>query len=275
MTAAAGVASGVKSGRYIDRVNRLLALLPFCAAVAAGCGESAAPAAADGAAVRASSDAITAQEADAALARSPHATRELAERARREAIDRAPRVLQAMEAAKSEILARAYLQQVAQAQPRPSAEEVRNYYKQHPELFAQRRLFTLEEIEVAREAGVAARLQERVAKAASLDEIADWLRLREVQHAVTRGVRAAEQIPLELLPRLQAMKDGELALVDPGGDALFVIRVVAAREAPLDEAAAAPLIEQYLLRRKWSEAIGTEMQRLSLGARIGYVQERK
>src|SRR5882672_6958934 len=142
LTAAAGVASGVKSGRYIDRVNRLLALLPFCAAVAAGCGESAAPAAADGAAVRASSDAITAQEADAALARSPHATRELAERARREAIDRAPRVLQAMEAAKSEILARAYLQQVAQAQPRPSAEEVRNYYKQHPELFAQRRLFT-------------------------------------------------------------------------------------------------------------------------------------
>src|SRR5712671_5186354 len=109
--------------RYPDRMNRLLALLPFCAALAAGCDGSADPAA-----------------------------------------DRA---------------ARAYLQQV-QAQPRPSAEEVHKFYAQHPELFAQRRLFTLEEIEVTREASLATALQERAARAASMDEIADWLRLREI-----------------------------------------------------------------------------------------------
>jgi hypothetical protein len=108
----------------------------------------------------------------------------------------------------------------------------------------------------------------------SLDEIADWLRLREVQHAFTRGVRAAEQIPLELLPRLQAMKEGEVQAIDPGGDALFVIRVVATRHAPLDEAVVAPLIEQFLLKRKWSETIGMEMQRLRLAARIENVEDR-
>jgi hypothetical protein len=108
-----------------------------------------------------------------------------------------------------------------------------------------------------------------------MDEIADWLRLREIQHAFTRGVRAAEQIPLDLLPRLQAMKEGEVQAIDPGGDALFVIRVVATRLAPLDEAAAAPLIEQFLLKRRWSEAIGTEMQQLRRAARIEYVEERK
>jgi hypothetical protein len=191
--------------RHADRMNRLLALLPFCAALAAGCDGSAAPAA--------------------------------------------------------ESAARACLQQLVQAQPRPSAEEVHKFYAQHPELFAQRRLFTLEEIEVTREAGLATalpELQERAAKAASMDEIADWLRAREIQHAFTRGVRAAERIPLELLPRLQAMKEGEVQAIDPGGDALFVIRVVATRLAPLDEAAAAPLIEQFLLKRRWSEAIGTE-----------------
>ena len=207
--------------RYADRMNRLLALLPFCAALAAGCDGSAGPAPA------------------------------------------------------AESAARAYLQQVAQAQPRPSAEEVRNYYKQHPELFAQRRLFTLEEIEVTREASLATALQERAARAASMDEIADWLRLREIQHAFTRGVRAAEQIPLDLLPRLQAMKEGEVQAIDPGGDALFVIRVVATRLAPLDEATAAPLIEQFLLRRRLSEAIGTEMQQLRRAAGIEYVEERK
>jgi hypothetical protein len=173
-----------------------------------------------------------------------------------------------------QLAARAYLQQVAQAQPRPSAEEVHKYYAQHPELFAQRRLFTLEQIEVAREAGLAAALQERAASATSMEQIADWLRLREIQHTFTRGVRAAEQIPLDLLPRLQAIKEGELRAVDPGGDALFVIRVVATRLAPLDEAAAAPLIEQFLLKRRWSEAIGTELQQLRHAARVEYAEER-
>jgi EpsD family peptidyl-prolyl cis-trans isomerase len=167
------------------------------------------------------------------------------------------------------------LQQVVQAQPRPSAEEVHKFYAQHPELFAQRRLFTLEEIEVTREASLATALQERLARAASMDEIADWLRLREIQHAFTRGVRAAEQIPLDLLPRLQAMKEGEVQAIDPGGDALFVIRVVATRLAPLDETAAAPLIEQFLLKRRWSEAIGTEMQEQRRAGRVEYVEERK
>jgi hypothetical protein len=220
LTARAGAAFAVTSDRYIDRMNRLLALLPICA-VAAGCGGKAEPAPA------------------------------------------------------GEAAARAYLQQVAQAQPRPSAEEVHDYYAQHPELFAQRRLFTLEEIEAARGPGLAAALQERAAKAASLDEIAEWLRVRELEHAFTRGVRAAEQIPLELLPRLQAMKEGEILLIDSGDDALLVIRLVAARHAPLDEATAAPLIEQFLLRRKWSEAIGRELQRLRLATRVEYTEKRK
>jgi EpsD family peptidyl-prolyl cis-trans isomerase len=274
-------------------MNRALAMLPLCAAFAAGCGSSTDRAAPGRVAARVNSDAITVQEVEAVLARGRHATPELAVLARREAIDRlieqqlarqravaqrldrAPVVLQAVEAAKSEILARAYLQQVAQAQARPTAEEVRDYYLQHPELFARRRLFSLEEIEMARKAGLAAALQERAAKGASMEQIADWLRLHEVQHTFNRGVRAAEDIPLELLSWLQAMKERELRVVESGDDELFVIRVVAARDAPVDEAAAAPLIEQFLLKRKWSEAVGMEMRRLRLAAHIEYVEERK
>jgi hypothetical protein len=51
--------------------------------------------------------------------------------------------------------------------------------------------------------------------------------------------------------------------------------VVATRLAPLDEAAAAPLIEQFLLKRRWSEAIGAEIQQLRRAAGIENVGERK
>jgi len=175
--------------------------------------------------------------------------------------------MQALEAAKTEALARAYLEALGQAQPEPSPAEVREYYAAHPELFAERRVFTLEQIDAPRSRDVAAALRERAAApGASLESIAGWLRARDVPHSLTRGVRAADRIPLELLPRVQAMREGELAVIE-AGDALLVIRLVAQHPAPLDEPTAAPLIEQFLRQRSWEQAVGAELRRLRLAAR--------
>jgi EpsD family peptidyl-prolyl cis-trans isomerase len=182
-------------------------------------------------------------------------------------LDRTPAVLQALEAAKSEVLARAYLEELGRSQPEPSAVEVRQYYAAHPELFAERRLYTLEQIDVSRTHDIAAALRERAAApGASLEAVAGWLRAREVPHSVTRGVRAADAIPLELLPRLQAMREGELAVMETA-DRLLVIRMVAQRHAPLDEASATPLIEQFLRQRSWERAVVAELARLRVAAR--------
>ncbi len=182
-------------------------------------------------------------------------------------LDRAPKVQQALEAAKTEVLARAYLEELGGAQPEPSAVEVRQYYTAHPELFAERRVFTLEQIDVPHASDMAVALRERAASpGASLQAIADWLRARDVPHSVSRGMRAADRIPLELLPRLQAMREGELAVME-SFDALLVIHMVAQRPAPLDEATAAPLIEQFLRRRNWEQAVGAELRRLRFAVR--------
>jgi EpsD family peptidyl-prolyl cis-trans isomerase len=173
-----------------------------------------------------------------------------------------------METAKTEVLARAYLEELGRTQPDPSPAEVREYYAAHPELFAERRIFTLEQLDVPRGHALAAALRERaVSPGATLESLADWLRARDVPYSLTRGVREAERIPLELLPRLQAMKQGELAVLE-SGDALLVIRVLAQRHAPLEEVAVAPLIEQFLRQRDWEEAVGTELRRLRLTTHI-------
>ena len=139
-------------------------------------------------------------------------------------LERSPQIAQALESARTEILARAYRQLVAEAQPRPTPAEIRSYYAEHPELFAQRRIYSLE----------------------SLD----------ARFGVHRSTLAAEQLPLELLSRLQAMKEGEVLAIDDGAGGVVVLRIVAARLAPLDEASAAPLIEKFLLARRSSEALG-------------------
>jgi EpsD family peptidyl-prolyl cis-trans isomerase len=273
----------------MNRAPPLAALL-LGAVIAAGCGGGEDTPVSQVAA-RVNADEISVRAVDAALARSPNGSAPLAARAKREIVDklieqqlarqraieqkldRNPQVVQAIEAARSEILARAYLEQVAEAQANPAPEEIRKYYLGHPELFAQRRLYTLEEIAVAARPGIAAALQERVAKGESMQQIVDWLKAREVRYAMNRGARAAEQIPLEMLPRLQAMKDGETRLIESGGDGAVVIRVAATRAAPIDEASAAPLIREFLLKRRSGDAVAAEIKRLKAQAKIEYVGE--
>ncbi|HLL11009.1 MAG TPA: EpsD family peptidyl-prolyl cis-trans isomerase, partial [Rubrivivax sp.] len=50
-------------------------------------------------------------------------------------VDRDPRVVQQLEAARREILARAYLEKVGEAASRPTPEEIRKYYEEKPALF--------------------------------------------------------------------------------------------------------------------------------------------
>jgi hypothetical protein len=196
-------------------LRRELAAL-LCAA-AAGCGVSD-----DGGGV-----AISVQELDRRLAR---------QQALEAGLDRAPQVAQALEAARGEILARAWRQRHAAAQPRPTREEIAAYYAAHPELFAERRLYSLEEV------------------------------------AVRRFTRAAEELPLELLARLKAMQEGETQLLEDGADGMVMVRLAAARPAPLDAAAAAPLIEKFLAAQRSREALAAEAKRLRAQARIEYLK---
>ncbi len=187
-------------------------------------------------------------------------------------LDRSPRVVQAIEASRDEILARAYLEQLAATQPKPTPDEVKKYYTEHPELFDERKIFNLEEIVVATQDGLAAKLREQIAKAKSLEPIAGWMKNQNIAFAPNRGVRAAEALPLELLPTVHTMKDGEIRLIETK-DRIFVFRVAGSKSAPVTEAQATPRIQQFLFNRRSSDAATAELKRLKDAANIEYVGE--
>lgn len=275
------------------KFHHRICLIPLIVAVAmtAACGKSEDKKAATQVAAKVNSTEITVSQVSNILARTPNVAPEVADRAKREILDklivqelarqqaidkkldRSPNVMQAIEGAKAEILARAYLERIAAEQPKPTPEEAKKYYAEHPELFAQRRAFNLEEIDVAPKEGIATALAEQAAKARSMQEIADWLKSRDAKFAGNRGVRTAEQIPLEVLPKLQAMKDGEIRVFETAGGGRRVIRVVASQAAPVDEAAATPRIQQFLFNRRSSEVIAKEMKRVKDGAKIEFLGE--
>jgi EpsD family peptidyl-prolyl cis-trans isomerase len=63
-------------------------------------------------------------------------------------VDRDPRVVQQLEAAKREIVARAYLEKVGEAATKPTPEDIKKYYDEKPALFSQRRIYSIQEISI-------------------------------------------------------------------------------------------------------------------------------
>lgn len=187
-------------------------------------------------------------------------------------LDRSPEVVMAIENAKREILGRAALEQIATAQPKPTDEEAKQYFADNPALFSQRRVFSLQEIAIRKVGKDIGELRERAANAKTIEEVASWLKEKGIEFSVNGGTRSAEQIPLEVLPKLHAFKDGQIGLIE-GKDAYLVMRLVASRVQPVTEAQALPTIKVFLANQRGAEAVKREKDALKAKAKIVYFGE--
>lgn len=154
-------------------------------------------------AVKVNGSEISVHQVNAVLGRAPEMPPEQASMARKEVVerlvsqqlaidqavekklDRTPDVLTAIEGAKREILARAYLDTIVASQPKPAPEEIKKYYGEHPQLFAKRRVFQLQELLVERKPEVLEGLRQLVAGAKNLDEMSAWLKTKKFNSAAT------------------------------------------------------------------------------------------
>ena len=263
-----------------------------CIAVLAlsACGKSEGKKAATQIAARVNKEEISVHQVNAVLSRSGNIPAEQAKAAGRQILDklidqellvqqavdkkldRDPKVMQALEAARREILARAYADQVMGAAAKPAAEDIKAYYAAHPELFSQRRVYSLQELAVRATPEQIEALKQELPRTKSLTDVANWLKSKGIQFVGNAGVKPAEQLPLELLPRYHAMKDGQVGLI-AGPSGALVVYLVASQSAPMDEAAATPFIEQFLGNRKRAELADAEIKQLKAKAKIEYLND--
>jgi EpsD family peptidyl-prolyl cis-trans isomerase len=176
-----------------------------------------------------------------------------------------PKVVQAIDEARREILMRTYLEQIAAGQPKPSIEDAKLYYADHPELFSGRRVFTIQELRLAPNALPEA--QRLVAEKKSISQITKDLEARKIAFTTNSGVRPAEQLPLIAAARLSDAKDGETYAVEMP-TATVILHVVSSEKRPISEDKALPGIQQFLAKQRGSEAVAKEMNALRERARI-------
>ena len=192
------------------------------------------------------------------------------QQAKEHKLDRDPRVLQMLEFSRREILARAYGDQVAGAAPRPTDAQISAFYNENPALFAKRRVFSLQEINITAPAERIEEIQERLKNRSSLQQLMDWLKEKGIQFAVSAGTKAAEQLPAEVLKNIAQMNPGQaFATRTPTG--VVLVSIGGVRDEPIDRVRAKPFIENYLFGQARSEKVKEEIKRLREAASIEYI----
>jgi peptidyl-prolyl cis-trans isomerase C len=185
-------------------------------------------------------------------------------------VDRDPNVLQAIERAKAQILAQAYLQQRAAAHiTRPSPEEVKKYFQKNPMLFSERRLFDMHEL-VIHAADFSEGLRSTMDTAASLNEVETWLIAHRIEYWQRHSTRSTADLPPEMSSKLQNMRKNQLFVIKEGVRTMLVA-LTGIKNSPIPEEAAAAQIEQALLAQRSREAENAELARLRALAEIDYI----
>ena len=185
-------------------------------------------------------------------------------------LDRDPRVVQQMEAARREIIARAYVEKTGEAVAKPTDAEIKAYYDAKPGLFAQRRIYSLQEVIIEATPEQVATLREQLGVSKSINEFVEFLKANGYRFTGNQAVRPAEQLPLNLLDTFANLNDGQAVLL-PSATGAQVVVVAGTRSEPVDEARAKPAIEQFLSNEAKRKLIESDIKALRAEAKIEYV----
>lgn len=184
-------------------------------------------------------------------------------------LDRDPRIVQALDAARHDVLARAYVEQVVQGVPAPTDEAIRKYFDDNPDLFAHRRVYAIMEIVAKAPAEKAATLKGMVEAGKSANEITAWLKAEGIEYKDQALTRTAEQVPLVLLKTLAKLPTGRALFGQENGLA-HVSVVTASHEEPVTFDRAKPAIAQFLTNDARRKAVESNVAALRSAAKIEY-----
>lgn len=236
-------------------------------------------------------DEITVHQLNSAVAKIPNVTPDNVDAVRKEVLeklvnqqlavqqaeknklDRSAEVVMMMDAAEREILTKAYLGQLVANLPQPSESEAGKFYEEHPELFAERRVYKLQEIVIPTKDAPVDQIKQ-TASEKSMEELAAWLKSQNIPFRPNAATRAAEQISLPMLREVAGLQDGQTKVIETP-EALTVVHLVASESAPVSKEAAMERIPRFLANEQAKEAINEDLERLKSTAKIEYFNDAK
>lgn len=184
-------------------------------------------------------------------------------------LDLVPEVQQALQEARRSVLSRAYFDRLAAGMTQPDPSEVSAFYDKRPELFAQRRNFTIQEIDIEASGAQLEALKKRLGES-PMPAFAEYVRGSGLRYKSRLLNEPSENLSMDLIGRLAPMKEGQSIYVTrPGG--LKVMLLVSAQPAPVTLSEATPAIKRYLLNDKIRKTVEADLEAMRAGAKLEYV----
>ena len=169
-------------------------------------------------------------------------------------LDQDPHVIAQVEAARRDILARRFIEQVADSAAKPTDADIQKFYDSRPAMFGQRKVFTLQRIDIQAPDDRRAEIDAKVQSVKSSDELTAWLKSQKLAFTAKSEQDASEQLPPQVLDKLAAMKDGQSMSV-PSQFGVAALTLVSSAAAPKPLAEARPAIEQFLTNQGKRELV--------------------
>ncbi|MDI1360982.1 EpsD family peptidyl-prolyl cis-trans isomerase [Methylotenera sp.] len=192
------------------------------------------------------------------------------DKASKESLDRTPDVILEIEAAKKEILARAYLKKMLASSSEINDSEFKKYYDEHTELFSKRRVYNLQDISTQSNAQTLELLKGDVTAQKSMMDIAESLKAKGIKFSSGSFTRPAEQLPLDILPKMQLLKDGDM-FVWQSGDIAHAIKLTSIEESPVGLLEATPMIKNYFINTRGKQIVEDKIKKFRQEAKIEYL----
>jgi EpsD family peptidyl-prolyl cis-trans isomerase len=196
----------------------------------------------------------------------------LVQKAVADKLDRDPTVVQSLDAARRQILAEAYMSRKLGTPAEPSDAEVSDYFNKHPELFSNRKVYRLQELSIKAPKDKHDAIRAHMGASKTLNDFGAWLKAENFPAKAVQGVKPAEQLPLQILPQLAKMADGQ-AMVVNAPDGLLVIVLAGSQVQPVTMEQAKPAITRLLQTQTRQKAAKAELDALKAAAKIEYMGE--
>ncbi|MEO8806781.1 MAG: EpsD family peptidyl-prolyl cis-trans isomerase [Burkholderiaceae bacterium] len=178
-------------------------------------------------------------------------------------------VVQAMEATRREVLARAYQDRVSARAVSASADEVDRYYDNRPALFSERRLYTLQEFAMEASVDDQRRIPAALKGTKTAEEIAVALEKAGMRYFTRQFAQSAEDLSMGVLESVAKLTVGQSVLVQQGSS-LRVYLLLHSEAAPVSRQQAKVAIEAFLLGERKRALLKQDLKALRTRATIVY-----
>ncbi|GHD56367.1 EpsD family peptidyl-prolyl cis-trans isomerase [Jeongeupia chitinilytica] len=185
-------------------------------------------------------------------------------------LDRDPSVVQAIEAAKRQILAQAAAEREIGKPAKPTDAQIEAFALANPLLFAERKRFDFDVFRVS-ESALTSPVEAALNSAKSAHDIAAALKSNQIVFDQTVAQKAADELPMTLLPQISAMKVGDVVAVPEAGQ-VMLLQLKSSVAEPRTASDAAAAIRQHLQAAQLDNLASSKIRSLRQTTQVEYLQ---